>query len=97
MIVNTTKGDWIAGVGACKGKAIIGVFSNPNQIVAICGDQKAKDEDESIANACIISAAKEMYAALYAVKKDWIDMQGNMSQSTLDAIDNAMNKARGTC
>lgn len=95
MIDDTTKGNWTAGVGASLGRAIIGVFSKPDTVVAICGDQKAKDEDESIANAYIISASKEMYAALYAVKKDWVDLQGSISQSTLDAIDKAMNKARG--
>jgi hypothetical protein len=95
MIENTTKGNWDAGAGACNGRAIIGVFSKPNTVVAICGDQKAKDEDESIANAFIISAAKEMFSALYAVKKDWCDMEGHLSQPTIILIDEAMKKARG--
>jgi len=62
--IKRTPGLYTAGVGRSLGLNIIGVFSSPSKVVAICGEQGAEDEDESIGNAFLFAAAPEMYEAL---------------------------------
>lgn len=79
-IPQITPGEWTAGVGKFKGEDmfLVGLLGT-SKLIAVCGKTGAQDEPESIANAYLIAAAKEMLELL---------------QESVDGISTGWNKRR---
>jgi hypothetical protein len=65
-----TQGEWevgisdIIGTGNDRHHIVVGLKENHHKIIASTGFASASDEDESITNAHLISAAPDMYVVL---------------------------------
>lgn len=93
--IKRTPGLYTAGVGRSLGLNIIGVFSSPSKVVAICGEQGAEDEDESIGNAFLFAAAPEMYHALKTTRAYLENIDEGGLSAVLELLDSAIAKAEG--
>jgi len=67
MSARHTTGEWTAGVGDFLGKErfVVGLLGT-TKLIAVFGDTGADDEEESMANARLVSAAKELLSELKA-------------------------------
>jgi hypothetical protein len=92
--MNYTKGEWEAGQGIIKGfedteHIVVGLKgTNNTKIICATGFSNAKDVEESIANAHLISAAPELYEALKnLVDRGLIrDLDGDHFYEVMDAL-----------
>ena len=63
-----TPGPWEAGAGKLWGHNVLGVFVQPNKMIAACGEQRASDEAETIANALLIAGAPQLAAEVVRLR-----------------------------
>lgn len=95
-----TPGPWTAAAGEAIGREILGVWSSDTKVVAICGDQKAPDEEESAANCYLIAAAPDYDSMARNLEKWWrlpdskrtIESIEPIVRQALDAIAKAEGK-----
>jgi len=95
--IKHSEGPFMAGVGRSLGLNIIGVFSSPSKVVAICGEQGANDEGESAGNSYLFAASLDMYEALKDAMK-WfskLDDWSGVGDPAIEMYRAAIAKAEG--
>jgi hypothetical protein len=82
-----TPGEWSAGVADYIGREcfVVGLLGT-KKLVAVVGDIAAMDEEESIANARLISAAPDLLAALQLIHALAFDVYEDGDQQLEDIV-----------